>query len=133
MPATLYRSADGEARIGALYDEALAALGADYESLTVGTRLGGTHVLAVGPEGAPPALFLPGGNFLNPTCLRWFLPLTGEHRLYARTSWGSRASARGRDPPLPGTATPSGCRTCSKVSASGACPWWASPTGRASP
>jgi pimeloyl-ACP methyl ester carboxylesterase len=83
MPATVYRSAEDEAHIGALYDEALAALGADYESLTVGTRLGDTHVLAVGPEGTPPALILPGGNFLNPTCLRWFLPLTGEHRLYA--------------------------------------------------
>ena len=57
MPATVYRSAEGEAHIGALYDEALAALGADYESPTVGTRLGDTHVLAVGPEGAPPALF----------------------------------------------------------------------------
>ena len=26
---------------------------------------------------------LPGGNFLNPTCLKWFLPLTESHRLYA--------------------------------------------------
>lgn len=83
MSATVYRSAEGEAHIAALYDEALAALGVDHESLTVGTRLGETHVLAVGPEGAPPALFLPGGNFLNPTCLRWFLPLAREHRLYA--------------------------------------------------
>ena len=83
MPATGYRSAEGEAHIGALYDEALAALGADYESVTVGTRLGDTHVIAVGPEGSPPALFLPGGNFLNPTRLRWFLPLAQEHRLCA--------------------------------------------------
>lgn len=49
----------------------------------VGTRFGDTHVLVVGPEDAPPVVFLPGGNFLNPTCLRWFLPLARDHRLYA--------------------------------------------------
>ena len=37
----------------------------------------------MGSEDAPPAVFLPGGNFLNPTCLKWFLPLTKRHRLYA--------------------------------------------------
>jgi pimeloyl-ACP methyl ester carboxylesterase len=61
----------------------MAGLGLGYESLTVGTRLGDTHVLALGPEGAPPAVFLPGGNALNPTCLKWFLPLARRHRLYA--------------------------------------------------
>jgi pimeloyl-ACP methyl ester carboxylesterase len=66
-----------------LYDEALAALGQGHESLTVATRLGETHVLAIGPDDAPPAVFLPGGNFLNPTCLKWFLPLAKRHRLYA--------------------------------------------------
>ncbi len=81
--SSIYKSPEGEAEIRALYDEALANLGTGYESLTVGTRYGDTHVLAVGPEEAPPVLFLPGGNFLNPTCLRWFLPLAEEHRLYA--------------------------------------------------
>jgi len=28
-------------------------------------------------------VFLPGGNFLNPTCLSWFLPLAKSNRLYA--------------------------------------------------
>ena len=40
----------------ALYDEALAGLGTGYESLTVATRLGETHVLALGSEDAPPAV-----------------------------------------------------------------------------
>lgn len=83
MSASIYKTAEGAARIGALYDEALAALGVDYESRWIGTRSGDTHVLVVGPEDAPPAVFLPGGNFLNPTCLRWFLPLARDHRLYA--------------------------------------------------
>ena len=56
-------------------------MGPDYESLSVRTRLGDTHVLAIGPR--TPLLFLPGGNFLNPTCLGWFLPLANTHRLYA--------------------------------------------------
>jgi pimeloyl-ACP methyl ester carboxylesterase len=39
--------------------------------------------LTIGPDDATPAVFLPGGNFLNPTCLEWFLPLAERHRLYA--------------------------------------------------
>jgi pimeloyl-ACP methyl ester carboxylesterase len=80
---SIYRSPEGEAEVLALYNEALAALGHRHESLTVQTRFGDTHVLAVGPEGGSPVVFLPGGNFLNPTCLRWFLPLAEQHRLYA--------------------------------------------------
>ena len=83
MPPSIYKTPEGAARIGALYDEALAALGVDYESRWVGTRSGETHVLVVGPEDAPPVVFLPGGNFLNPTCLGWFLPLARSYRLYA--------------------------------------------------
>ena len=83
MASSIYKSSEGEAEIRVLYDEALAELGTEYESLMVGTRYGDTHVLAVGPEEAPPVLFLPGGNFLNSTCLRWFLSLAEEYRLYA--------------------------------------------------
>ena len=83
MSASIYRSPRGEAEILALYDEALAGLGPGCESRVVGTRLGDTHVLVAGSEDAPPVVFLPGGNFLNPTCLRWFLPLAGNFRIYA--------------------------------------------------
>jgi pimeloyl-ACP methyl ester carboxylesterase len=80
---TIYKTPEGEDEIRVLYDEALVGLGSTIDSLTVGTRLGDTHVLAIGPDNAPPAVFLPGGNFLNPTCLKWFLPLAERHRLYA--------------------------------------------------
>jgi pimeloyl-ACP methyl ester carboxylesterase len=83
MPESIYKTPEGEAEIRTLYDEALVELGLGYESLTVGTRLGDTHVIALGAEGAPPAVFLPGANALNPTCLKWFLPLAERHRLYA--------------------------------------------------
>ena len=82
-PESIYKTPEGEAEIRVLYDEALSGLGQGHESLTVGTRFGDTHVLAMGSEDAPPAVFLPGGNFLNPTCLKWFLPLAQRHRLYA--------------------------------------------------
>lgn len=83
MPRSIYKTPEGEAEIRTLYDEALAGLGLPYESLTVGTRLGDTHVLALGAEGATPAIFLPGGNALNPISLEWFLPLAEHHRIYA--------------------------------------------------
>lgn len=104
MPDSIYKSPEGEAEILALYEEALAALGPGYRSLTVDTRYGDTHVLAVGPEDAPPALFLAGGNFFNPTCLRWFLRLTEQHLVYSPDLIGqpgksaqARLSPKGED------------------------------------
>jgi pimeloyl-ACP methyl ester carboxylesterase len=83
MLASIYRSPQGRAEILRLYDEALARLGVEYEELTVDTRFGDTHVLATGFDDAPPVVILPGGNFLNPTCLGWFVPLAKDHRPYA--------------------------------------------------
>ena len=83
MVESIYKRPEGEAEIRALYEEALAGLGLGYESLTIRTRLGDIHVLTLGPEGAPPIVFLPGANALNPTCLKWFLPLAERHRLHA--------------------------------------------------
>lgn len=80
---SIYRSPEGRAEVLALYDEALGRLGAGYESRTVATSFGDTHVLMIGPEDAPPLMVLQGGNFLNPLCLAWFLPLADEHRLIA--------------------------------------------------
>jgi len=104
VPDSIYKGRKAEAEILALYDEALAGLGTWYESLTVPTTYGDTHVLALGPEDAPPALFLPGGNFLNPTCLRWFQRLADVHRVYAPDLIGqpgksaqARLSPRGDD------------------------------------
>jgi len=79
----VYRSARGEAELMALYDEALARLGPGCETHRIGTGLGETHVILAGPEDAPPLVVLPGGNFLNPLCLSWFMPLAERFRLYA--------------------------------------------------
>ncbi len=81
--SSIYRSPEGEAELAALYEEALARLGPGYETRLIATSLGETHVILAGPEDAPPLVVLPGGNFLNPLCLSWFLPLAGAFRIYA--------------------------------------------------
>ncbi len=98
MTASIYKTGDGAAEILSLYDEALARLDAKYESLTVATSLGDTHILALGPEDAPPLLLLPGGNFLNPSCLGWFSPLAGKHRIYAPDIIGQPGRSAGFRP-----------------------------------
>ncbi|MGI8540547.1 MAG: alpha/beta fold hydrolase [Rubrobacteraceae bacterium] len=97
-PASIYKSENGEAEVRSLCDEALARLGAKHESLSIPTSLGETHVLAVGPEDAPPLLLLPGGNFLNPSCLRWFLPLSENRRIYAPDIIGQSGMSAGFRP-----------------------------------
>ncbi len=83
MSASIYRSPEGQAEILGLYDEALSHLRIGHERETVSTRYGETHVLSLGPEDAPPVVFFHGGNFLNPTCLRWFLPIAQRHRIHS--------------------------------------------------
>ena len=80
---SIYRSPGGEAELAALYEEALARLGPGCETRLMVTSLGETHVILAGPEDAPPLVVLPGGNFLNPMCLSWFLPLAETFRIHA--------------------------------------------------
>ena len=66
MPASIYRSLEGQAEILQLYDEALSRLKIGNESKSVPTRYGETHVLSLGPEDAPPVLFPPWRQLPQP-------------------------------------------------------------------
>jgi dihydrofolate reductase len=94
MPASICRNSEGRAEVLRLYDEALFHLGIGHESKTISTRYGETHILSLGPEDAPPVLFLHADNFLNPTCLRWFLAIGQRYRIHSSDIVDSRARAR---------------------------------------
>ena len=80
---SIYRSAQGEAEVLALYEKKLANLAVETHSEMVDTRFGRTHVLAAGPPEAPPVMALTGISTGAPRTLEWFLPLTKNYRLYA--------------------------------------------------
>src|SRR5689334_834092 len=54
----VFRSPEGEAAFMAAYDAVLANWPVAYESLSIPTRLGRTHVIASGPASAPPVILL---------------------------------------------------------------------------
>jgi pimeloyl-ACP methyl ester carboxylesterase len=81
--ATIYRSAQGEAEVLALYEKKLADLKVETHSRMVDTRFGRTHVLTAGPPEAPPVMALTGISTGAPRTLEWFLPLTKDYRLFA--------------------------------------------------
>jgi pimeloyl-ACP methyl ester carboxylesterase len=98
-----FRSEEGRARYLAAYDAALAEWPVPFEALDVPTRLGRTHVVASGAEGAPPLLLLP--SFAG-TAVSWRLnvaALSLHWRIYAVDVIGqpgkSLAIRRPRDRP----------------------------------
>ncbi len=98
--ASIYRSARGEAEVIALYESKLASLAVETHSRMVDTRFGPTHVLAAGPEKAPPVMVLTGISTGAPRILEWFRTLTQDYRLYAPDPIGQPGrSAQTRVPP----------------------------------
>lgn len=98
--ASIYRSTQGEAEVTALYEKKLASLAVETHSRMVETRFGHTHVLAAGPQDAPPVMVLTGISTGAPRTLEWFQPLTRDYRLYAPDPIGQPGrSAQTRMPP----------------------------------
>jgi len=98
--ASIYRSTQGEAEVIALYEKKLASLAVETHSRMVETRFGRTHVLAAGPQDAPPVIVLTGISTGAPRILEWFQPLARDYRLYAPDPIGQPGrSAQTRVPP----------------------------------
>jgi pimeloyl-ACP methyl ester carboxylesterase len=97
---SIYKSARGEAELLALYESKLASLAVETQSRMVNTRFGHTHVLATGPQDAPPVIALTGISTGTPRLLEWFQPLARDYRLYAPDPIGQPGrSAQTRVPP----------------------------------
>ncbi len=89
MPTkSIYHTPEGEAEIHAIYDRQLARLKLPYESRRVNTRFGPTHVLALGPQAAPPLVVLQGGNTTSPLTLGWLRGLIEKYRVFAPDTIG---------------------------------------------
>jgi pimeloyl-ACP methyl ester carboxylesterase len=98
--ASIYRSAQGEAEVIGLYERKLANLAVETHSRMVETRFGHTHVLAAGPQDAPPVMVLTGISTGAPRTLEWFQSLARDYRLYAPDPIGQPGrSAQTRVPP----------------------------------
>jgi pimeloyl-ACP methyl ester carboxylesterase len=93
-----YRSAADEAQVHALYDEARAALPFETGERMVETRLGRTHVLVAGPEGAPDVVMLQGGNVVSPLTLAWLASIADRARIWAPDTLGQPGRSEGVRP-----------------------------------
>ncbi|MBX9600282.1 MAG: alpha/beta fold hydrolase [Bryobacteraceae bacterium] len=84
----MYRSPAGRQRIQQLYDAQLRRLGIAAHSRFVPTRFGNAHVLAIGPEDAPPLVTWHGAQFSGPFHLELFRDLARSHRVYVADTPG---------------------------------------------
>jgi len=84
----VFRSPEGGAEYHAAYAATLAAWPVPYRSLIVPTRAGRTHVIACGPEDAPPLVLLPM-TFISATMWMYNVADLGRrHRVYALDTVG---------------------------------------------
>jgi pimeloyl-ACP methyl ester carboxylesterase len=80
---SMFKSPQGEAAYMAAYAASLALWPVPYDALDLTTRLGSTHVIASGPQDAPPLVLLHG---FGASASEWFAnvaELSRSHRTYA--------------------------------------------------
>lgn len=81
--STVFKTAQGEARFRAAYDETMRLWPIAYESEAVPTRFGKVQVFKAGPAGAPPLVLL---HATNASSSMWYPnigPLARSFRVYA--------------------------------------------------
>lgn len=81
--STFFKSEAGRAAVLSLYDQKLEDLGIEYQSQTVRTQFGETHLLVTGPVDGPPLMIVHGSNGCAPIALETYPNLTKKYRVYA--------------------------------------------------
>jgi pimeloyl-ACP methyl ester carboxylesterase len=81
--SSLAKSAEGYTALVAWYEATLKRLTGTYESLTVETRFGKTHLIAAGPDHAPPVVILHGAASNAVGCWPLINGLAPTYRIYA--------------------------------------------------
>ena len=82
-PLRLYKSVDGYRAIMEWYESLTDKITVPFESLYVNTRFGRTHMLAAGPQGAPPLFLISGVAGCAPLWRRQLESLSANFRVYA--------------------------------------------------
>lgn len=81
--ASLFKTAAGKAAIFRLYDQKLSELGIDYQTSTIPTRFGPTHLITCGDPAHPPIVIVHGSNGCAPIALETYPSLHRQFRVYA--------------------------------------------------
>lgn len=80
---SFFKSEAGRSAVLSLYDQKLQDLGIDYQSKTVRTQFGETHLLVTGPIDGPPLMIVHGSNGCAPIGLETYPNLSKKYRVYA--------------------------------------------------
>lgn len=88
MPKSIYKTPEGERDFQAWYDSALNDLDIEFESRTIQTSFGKTHMLVAGDEAAPPLVLVQGYGGSAPLWHKQYADLVRQHRVYALDTVG---------------------------------------------
>lgn len=79
---SVFRSAQGQEEVYSVYDKILEQWAVPYQEFYISTRLGSTHIIASGPEDAPPLLLI---HAFYASAASWYKnigELSKEYRVY---------------------------------------------------
>lgn len=97
MTRSIFRTAEGYKAFQRWYDQSLETLQVPFDSQTVDTPFGRTHMLVLGPQDAPPLVMVQGYGGSAPLWHKQFPDLIDHFRIYALDTVGMP----GRSDPTP--------------------------------
>ena len=97
-PAAPFKTPEGEARFMAAYDAAMKLWPVPYEEIEVPSRFGTTHVVASGPNNAPPLVLLHGYMATSTMWSPNIASFSREHRVYAVDVMGQPGKSHPGEP-----------------------------------